>query len=91
MKEQYYGETIARAVMFSNDIDRVIKQLKDLLPKLDIDMADLVEVICETFLSYARASFISNNGKSNIYMYLNYIGCSDILDEAAKEEHRYYY
>ena len=24
-------------------------------------------------------------------MYLNYIGCSDILDEAAKAEHRYYY
>lgn len=91
MKEQYYGETIARAVMFSNDIDRVIKQLKNLLPKLDVDMAELVEVICETFLSYAQASFISNNGKSNIYMYLNYIGRSDILDEDAKAEHRHYY
>lgn len=91
MIEQYYGETIARSIMFSNDIEKSLKSLKKLLSKIDVDMSELMEVINETFLAYANAGFLSGNGKANIYMYLHFIGREVELSDEAKETYRLYY
>lgn len=91
MKEQYYGETIARSVMFSNDIDKTLKNLKELLFKMDVDMVEMLEIINETFFTYADAGFLSGNGKTNIYMYLHFISREVELSEDAKSVYKFYY
>ena len=91
MKEQYYGETIARSVMFTNGIEGVLKQIRGLLPKINVNMSEMLTVINETFLSYANVNFLSGDGKTNIYMFLHFLAREIELDEEAKAVYRYYY
>ena len=91
MKEQYYGETIARSVMFTNGIEGVLKQIRGLLPKINVNMSEMLTVINETFLAYANANFLSGDGKTNIYMFLDFLAREIELDEEAKAVYRYYY
>lgn len=73
MKEQYYGDYLARSVMFANEINGLLAQLEKKLPILDINVSDLLKVMFETFMLYANEGFVSGKAKSNIYFFLDFI------------------
>ena len=89
MKEQYYGEYFARAIMFTNEIDKTLEELKDILPKINIKMADLLEIMNETFLNYASNGFVTDKAKSNIYSFLHFVSRMQ-LDEETRQVYYLY-
>lgn len=91
MNVQYYGETIARSIMFSNNIDKLLKKIGEILPKINVNQAELLGIINETFLAYGSTGFISAQGKSNIYMFLYYISRNVELDDEARAIYMSYY
>ena len=90
MKEQYYGETIARSIMFSNNIDTFLKKIEKFFYVTDVNIAEILEVINETFIAYANSGFLTNNGKTNIYMYLHFLSRIELPKEA-KDIYKLYY
>ncbi len=69
MKEQKYGENIARGVMFANNIGEYLKKMDAIIGKLDLDIIAIFPHIYETFLLYARKGYLTDKSKFNIYFF----------------------
>ena len=90
MKEQYYGETFARAIMFTDNIDKFLKKFEQTIIKLDVNFADVLEVINETFLAYASSGFVSDKAKSNVYFFLHSLTRMNLGKEVYQIYNMYY-
>ena len=53
--------------------EELLKQLKVKIPALNINISELLEVMFKTFISYAKAGFVSDKAKSNIYFFLDFV------------------
>lgn len=73
MKEQYYGEYFARAIIFTNNIDKLLNRFETVISKLDVNMSELLETIHETILLYASNGYVTDKAKGNIYFFLHFI------------------
>lgn len=82
MKEEYYGKVIARSIMFTDEIENLVKKLESLLLKLNLNTPNLLEIIYETFLSYENKGYLTNQGKNNICFFLSFINQPGLLDDS---------
>ena len=90
MKEQYYGETFARTIMFTDDIEKFLKKFEQIVIKLDADFAEILEVINKTIFAYASSGFVNDKAKCNIYFFLYALNRINLSAEAYKIYSMYY-
>lgn len=90
MKEQYYGEIIARSVMFSNCLEDFLSQLDKTLPRMKVNLTEVLGIANATFIEYADAGFLSDQGKGNVYMYLHWLNKRNLSDEERRICSLYY-
>lgn len=90
MKKTYYGEILARSIMFSTDIHSFYPKLDYIISKMDVELSDVLEELFQMFLFYAECKYITNNSKSNIYMFMHYISRKPLGDKAYRIYRAYY-
>lgn len=73
MKDNYYSEVIARAIMFTKNINELLGLLEEIFKTFEDVLPDLLNDICMHFLEYGNKGYLSRDSKSNIYIYANSI------------------
>ena len=76
--------------MFTNEIEKTLEVVKEILSKIDVNMADLLETMSEMFLSYASNGFVTDKAKNNIYFFLHFVSKMKIDKEASQVYYLYY-
>ena len=76
--------------MFTDNIGKFLKKFEQIIKKLDVNFADMLEVINETFLAYASSGFVSDKAKGNIYYFLYALTRMNLSTEAYQICNMYY-